>query len=103
MDKVYTKIILEKARIAQVKSEYIKKCGKKYVYVDKNFNEKECEIKEIINIMEENLKYPMFVKPSNSGSSVGVSKVKNNEELEKAIKYASEFDRKMLVEEGIVR
>ena len=43
----------------------------------------------------------MFVKPANSGSSVGVKKVKNIEELEMAIQYASEYDRKILVEQGI--
>ena len=43
----------------------------------------------------------MFVKPSNSGSSVGISKVTNKEELEKAIKEASKFDKKVLIEEGI--
>ena len=44
----------------------------------------------------------MFVKPSNSGSSVGISKVNNKEELEKAIIEAFKFDRKILIEEGIV-
>ena len=103
MDKVYAKIIFEKAGIAQVKSEYIKKFGNKYIYVEKNLNEEEYDLEKIIKIMEKNLKYPMFVKPANSGSSVGVNKAKNREELEKAIKHASEFDRKILVEEGIVR
>ena len=44
----------------------------------------------------------MFVKPSNSGSSVGIKKVKNMEELEEAIQYVAKFDRKILVEQGIV-
>jgi len=44
----------------------------------------------------------VFVKPSNFGSSVGISKVKNKEELEKAIIEASKFDRKVLVEQGII-
>jgi D-alanine-D-alanine ligase len=50
---------------------------------------------------EENLKYPMFVKPAGTGSSVGVSKVKNRQELELALKKALEFDPKVLVEEYI--
>jgi D-alanine-D-alanine ligase len=45
---------------------------------------------------------PIFVKPANLGSSVGISKVKSNGELEAAIKLAGEFDRKIIVERGIV-
>lgn len=101
MDKVYTKIILEKAGILQAKSEYVKKLQDKYIYIDKEMNEKECNIKEIIDIMEKSLNYPMFVKPSNSGSSVGVNKANNKEELERAISHAGEFDKKILVEQGI--
>ena len=43
----------------------------------------------------------MFVKPSNSGSSVGINKAKTREELKQAIEYAAKFDTKILVEEGI--
>lgn len=43
----------------------------------------------------------MFVKPSNSGSSVGINKAKTMEELKQAIEYAAKFDTKILVEEGI--
>ena len=43
----------------------------------------------------------MFVKPSNSGSSVGINKAKTIEELKQAIEYAAKFDTKILVEEGI--
>jgi D-alanine-D-alanine ligase len=46
--------------------------------------------------------YPMFVKPSNAGSSVGVSKVKNRDELLSAIKIASKEDIKILIEKEIV-
>lgn len=103
MDKVYTKIVLEKAGIKQAKSEYIKKIKEKYIYVDKEFNEKECTIEEIAEKIEKNLKYPMFVKPSNSGSSVGVSKAENKDKLKEAIEYAGKFDKKILVEQGIIR
>ena len=44
----------------------------------------------------------MFIKPSNSGSSVGVKKAENKEELVNAINYASQFDKKVLIEEGII-
>jgi len=45
--------------------------------------------------------FPMFVKPANLGSSVGISKVQNQEELTAAIELASSFDRKVIVERGI--
>lgn len=44
----------------------------------------------------------MFVKPANLGSSVGISKASNREELTKAIEVALQFDRKIVVEQGIV-
>ncbi|MDP9112745.1 MAG: D-alanine--D-alanine ligase [Acidobacteriota bacterium] len=47
------------------------------------------------------LPFPMFVKPANLGSSVGISKVKNCAELAPALEFAGEFDRKILVERGI--
>ena len=47
------------------------------------------------------LPFPMFVKPANLGSSVGISKVKTREELARAIEFAGQFDRKILVERGI--
>jgi D-alanine-D-alanine ligase len=46
--------------------------------------------------------FPVFVKPANLGSSVGISKVKSCPELEPAIKFAAEFDRKIVIERGIV-
>ncbi|HTB10898.1 MAG TPA: D-alanine--D-alanine ligase family protein [Bryobacteraceae bacterium] len=46
--------------------------------------------------------FPIFVKPANLGSSVGITKVKSHAELESAIKLAAEFDRKVIVERGIV-
>ena len=101
MDKVYTKIIFNKAGLNQVKYEYIRSYNKKYIYIDENFNEEIMELEDIAEKVEKKLKYPMFIKPSNSGSSVGVSKANNKEELKKYIKYAEKFDRKILIEEGI--
>jgi D-alanine-D-alanine ligase len=46
--------------------------------------------------------YPVFVKPANLGSSVGISKASNEEELGKAIALARQYDRKVLVERGII-
>lgn len=102
MDKVYTKIIFEKANLNQTKYVYIRKYNEKYIYVDKNFNETILDLKEISKKIVEKIKFPMFVKPSNSGSSVGVKKALNTKELEECIKYASKFDNKILIEEGII-
>lgn len=102
MDKIYTKIIIDKAGINQAKSEYIRKFKDKYIYIDKSFNETICGIEEIVEKVEQNLPYPMFIKPSNSGSSVGVTKAENKEELKKAIECAGEFDKKILIEKGII-
>lgn len=101
MDKAYTKILFDKANINQADYLYIKKVDNKYVYIDKNFNEMSYEIKELIKMAEEKLKYPMFVKPSNSGSSVGVNKANNSKELQEAIICAEDFDSKILIEQGI--
>ena len=51
--------------------------------------------------VEERLKYPVFVKPANLGSSVGISKVKTRAELGPAITEAAKFDRKIVIEEGV--
>ena len=101
MDKLYAKVIFEKAGIKQSKYEYIKKHNDNYIFVDKNFNETIMDMENIIEVLENSLKYPMFVKPANSGSSVGISKVKNKDELKNGIEYASKFDRKIIIEEGI--
>ena len=102
MDKIYSKIVFNKAGINQTKSQYIRKYEEKYIFIDESFNETIMNIDDVIEKTEMKLKYPMYVKPSNSGSSVGVSKVENKEELKKAIREAGEFDRKILIEEGII-
>jgi D-alanine-D-alanine ligase len=50
----------------------------------------------------EHLPFPMFVKPANLGSSVGISKVHDARELEAAVALAAQYDRKVIVERGIV-
>ncbi len=52
--------------------------------------------------LKRELGLPFFVKPANTGSSVGVSKVKNEAECETAIDHAFQFDRKILIEEAII-
>ena len=56
---------------------------------------------KILDKCENTLEYPMFVKPSNLGSSIGISKAHSREELKKAIDTAAEYDRRILVEKGL--
>jgi D-alanine-D-alanine ligase len=55
----------------------------------------------ILDKLETELKFPMFVKPANLGSSVGISKAKNLVQLKQAIDLAIKYDRKIIVEAGI--
>ena len=101
MDKAYTKIIFEKAGLKQAKYEYIRKYKEKYFYMDKELNQELLDIDDILVKIKKNLKFPVFVKPSNSGSSFGITKVIKEENLKSAIEYASKFDSKIIIEEGI--
>lgn len=86
MDKITTKRILESAGIPQV--PYVA------VIEGENLEEKIAEI-------EEKLTYPIFTKPSNMGSSVGISKSDNQEELRAALDLAFKYDSRVLVEQGV--
>jgi D-alanine-D-alanine ligase len=57
--------------------------------------------KKIHKLVESKLKYPVFVKPANLGSSVGISKAHNRKELGPAIDEAAKFDRKIVIEQGV--
>jgi D-alanine-D-alanine ligase len=61
----------------------------------------EKEPKKATRLVESKLKYPVFVKPANLGSSVGISKAHDRKELGPAIKTAAEYDRKIVIEEGV--
>lgn len=89
MDKVYTKIVVDKLGICQAQ------------FVDVRKDELE-NMEQVIARIEEKIEYPVFVKPSNAGSSCGVSKAENREALIESLKEAAKFDRKILVEETIV-
>lgn len=89
MDKAYAKIIFEKEGIPQ---------GKYLVFNRKQLN---TNLESIIEQVEDLLTYPCFVKPSNAGSSVGVSKAENREKLVEALNLAARYDRRILVEEFI--
>jgi D-alanine-D-alanine ligase len=54
-----------------------------------------------ITQLEAALKYPVFVKPANLGSSVGISKAHNRKELGPALALAAKYDRKLVVEQGV--
>ena len=89
MDKAFTKIIAKNAKITQAK----------YVEVhSEDFN----KIKSIATKIEKKLGYPCFVKPANAGSSGGITKAHNKDELIEGLKLAAVHDRKIVVEEGIV-
>ena len=61
----------------------------------------ETEIETVASQAETIAKYPLFIKPANLGSSVGISKAKNREQLLNGLKLAAQYDRRILVERGI--
>ena len=89
MDKLYTKIIVDTLHIRQAA----------YVPVLKRDLE---DMESVLSKVEEKLSYPVFVKPSNAGSSQGVSKAHDRKELKEALELAVQHDRKILVEETII-
>ncbi|AST94119.1 MULTISPECIES: D-alanine--D-alanine ligase [Sutcliffiella] len=89
MDKVIMKQLFAQAGLPQVG----------YVHFLRSEWEKNDEL--AYKKVEEELGYPVFVKPANLGSSVGINKAKNREELASAFKEAFDFDRKIIVEQGL--
>lgn len=85
MDKEFTHIICEAAgiRTAPFMSAV---------------NHKDLNIKDLYDKALEKLSLPMFIKPANNGSSLGISKIRNYEEFEKGIREAFEYDRKIIIE-----
>lgn len=57
--------------------------------------------RKVLKQVEERLRYPVFVKPANLGSSVGISKVRERGEFAAAMHEAAKFDRKIVIEEGV--
>ena len=57
--------------------------------------------KKAVKLVESKLKYPLFVKPANLGSSVGISKARDRRELAPAIELAAGYDRKIVIEQGV--
>ena len=101
MDKVITKKLLEKANISVAKYMFIKKINDNFYWVQDNYDYVLLD-KEILDLSVNTLlNYPVVVKPSRSGSSVGVSVANDYLELENAINEASIYDDKILIEEFI--
>jgi len=61
----------------------------------------EASPRKTVSAIEAALKYPVFVKPANLGSSVGISKVHNRKELAPALNLSARFDRKIVIEQGV--
>lgn len=89
MDKVVMKQLFEMAKLPQLPYEYFIR------------SEWEREKEVWIKRCEQSLGYPMFVKPANLGSSVGISKATHAAELEKAVQFALQYDRKIVIEQGV--
>lgn len=89
MDKLYTKIVVDTLHIRQAK----------YVGIRKGDWKKK---DEVIAKIEAAFSYPVFVKPSNAGSSKGVSKANDQAELIASVEEAFRHDKKVLVEETII-
>lgn len=102
MDKAYAKMVFEKANIKQAEYVYLKKVENNYIIVDSSLNEKNVKLTDVADEITRKITFPMFVKPSNSGSSIGVNKALNKEELIDCIEKASSYDRKIIIEEEII-
>ena len=89
MDKDLMKIIFKQRDLPVLKWMTIKR------------KEWQKDKEKILSLVQDDFEYPLFVKPTNLGSSVGITKVHKKEELDKAIDLASSYDRKILIEEGL--
>lgn len=89
MDKVMMKRVFRQAGLPVVNDVCVSR---------RSFRERE---PEVLDIIERNIRYPCFVKPANMGSSVGVTKAVNREELRTALAEAARFDFKIIVEQGV--
>lgn len=89
MDKAFTKMIAKDSKMNQAA----------YMLV---YDYQLLKMKTTVSKIEKKIGYPCFIKPANAGSSVGITKAHNKEELIEGLKIATQHDRKILIEEGIV-
>jgi D-alanine-D-alanine ligase len=93
MDKIAMKMAFAHAGLPQVK----------YIGVNRSqIWSNPCVFPKLCDQIEQTLGYPCFVKPANLGSSVGISKVRSRAELEAALDSAASYDRRIIVEAGVV-
>ncbi len=89
MDKTLTKLVVDHAGLTQAAWVLVR--GRELPH----------RMEQILEQLEAKFRYPMFVKPAGTGSSVGVSKAQDRESLKTALEAAGKFDSKILVEEFI--
>lgn len=89
MDKVVMRKILAYHNIPQVQFTTVLR------------SQVEQHLDDAVAKVEQELPYPVFIKPANGGSSVGISKAKDAKELAEALRIAAQYDRKILVEQGV--
>ena len=89
MDKILQKKVLRASGIPVV--DYVAFYSMEYIKDEE----------KILKDIEDQIKYPMIVKPGNLGSSVGIRKAKNKAELEEAIEFAMEFADRVIVEKAV--
>lgn len=93
MDKIAMKMAFAQAGLAQVK----------YVTLTRaQIWSNPCIFPKLCDEIEATLGYPCFVKPANLGSSVGIAKVRSRSELEAALDNAASYDRRIIVEAGVI-
>lgn len=90
MDKVMTKIVLRDGGLP---------CGRFLLVKDVDLK---LNSSQVIREIEDKLSYPIFVKPANMGSSLGISKVKSESELAAALEEAACYDKRIIVEQSVV-
>jgi D-alanine-D-alanine ligase len=89
MDKSASRLIFAQVGLPQV------------AYVAALRKEWESTPQDLIQRIELALTYPVFVKPANLGSSIGISKARNREELRASLNEAAQYDRKLLIEQAV--
>lgn len=93
MDKIAMKMAFAQAGLPQVKYKTVTRA---------QIWSNPCVFPKLCDEIEATLGYPCFVKPANLGSSVGIAKVRSRQELEVALDNAATYDRRIIVEAGVV-
>jgi D-alanine-D-alanine ligase len=89
MDKAFSKQLFRDAGL---------NVGEYSIVLKKDIEE---NIDSVISLIEDKFTFPVFIKPANMGSSVGITKAHNREELARGLKEACKYDRKVIIEENI--